>query len=120
MTANHIARWLLLMLLCLGICGMHTLGHVEGTHGSTMGTSAPHQSMTDGVIPPDHDSGADPSAVCVAVLTSLLLLLIGAVRVRRMHRARAHGGSANAGRPSARPPPLQISLLLTRVSVLRL
>ncbi|TMR95743.1 hypothetical protein [Nonomuraea basaltis] len=63
----------------------------------------------------------DPSAVCLALLPSMLLLFLAALRA---HAQRQWGTTAGAGRRHhglvARPPPRLISLRLARLSVLRI
>ncbi|SFJ47944.1 hypothetical protein SAMN05216275_109114 [Streptosporangium canum] len=71
-------------------------------------------SDTDGDLP-----RLDPASVCLAVLTALLVLLLGALWARR--RAPRAGTVALASSPPvARPPPRRTALRLARLSVLRI
>ncbi|GGQ17830.1 DUF6153 family protein [Streptosporangium pseudovulgare] len=140
-------RWLLLVALVLGIAGMHTLGHLDhgGRHDGMpgMGEAAPavHALSPAALSLSDHgdtvshlapDPGSslsgpggtlpssDPSSVCLAVLTSLVLFLAGAAWAwtRRSRETRPAGV-----RPAplvARPPPRRTALRLARLSVLRI
>ncbi|MER7499769.1 hypothetical protein AB0L05_40910 [Nonomuraea pusilla] len=62
----------------------------------------------------------DPAAVCLAVLTSLLLPLLAAAYVRGRLGAATAAGTRPSGGPVARPPPRGMGIRLTRVSVLRI
>ncbi|SEL72825.1 hypothetical protein [Nonomuraea pusilla] len=62
----------------------------------------------------------DPAAVCLAVLTSLLLPLLAAAYVRGRLDAATAAGTRPSGGPVARPPPRGMGIRLTRVSVLRI
>ncbi|MEV4247251.1 DUF6153 family protein [Streptosporangium canum] len=131
-------RLLLLITLVLGIAGMHTLGHAD--HGRDRpgatghGVAAEHRSPDPALVsPPAPESGdgrrvsdtdgdlprLDPASVCLAVLTALLVLLLGALwALRRAPRA---GTVALASSPPvARPPPRRTALRLARLSVLRI
>ncbi len=132
---------LLLIALVLGVAGMHTLGHLDHwqRHG---GMPAPpgHASAADhGVLkayaephPPlmpqarqllagrdDTPLPLDPSSVCLAVLTSVLLLLISAASLWTRHIARARAAAASSALLVARPPPRKTALRLACLSVLR-
>ncbi|WP_086567235.1 DUF6153 family protein [Streptosporangium minutum] len=126
-------RLLLLITLVLGIAGMHTLGHAD--HGGDRpGAAAEHRGPDAALAPPpapesvdgwwvsDTDSDLprlDPASVCLAVLTALLVLLLGALWARR--RAPRAGTVALASSPPvARPPPRRTALRLARLSVLRI
>ncbi|NUW32649.1 hypothetical protein HTZ77_14580 [Nonomuraea sp. SMC257] len=141
------SRLALLVLLVLGVCGMHTLGHV-GLHRAHGGTAAPHRSH--GTTVADHtrldhtrsesarsdhtgrhaagqasSAGGqlpdlDPGSVCLAVLTSLLLLLVAAARARARRGTEPPDAIGRVAGRIARPPPLPLSLRLARVSVLRI
>ncbi|MFI6316428.1 hypothetical protein ACIBG8_02860 [Nonomuraea sp. NPDC050556] len=102
----RVARWFLLVALALGVCGMHSLGHVASGHAvhdqaSGMGEKAPD---------------LDPTAVCLAVLTSLLILFVAAL-AGRSRRAAAGGTGARASVPGvARAPPGRTrSLVVLRI-----
>lgn len=97
----RVARWLLLVMLAVGVCGMHTLGHLSTGHGrgspAGHGQPADHDRNPAPPFPSNATSvvgaglaeavvdaggevpGFDPGAVCLAVLTSMLLLLLAAV-----------------------------------------
>lgn len=63
--------------------------------------------------------GPDPSSVCLAVLTALVAVSLGAARVRR--RASQAAATAHPSSPPvARPPPDRTALRLARLSVLRI
>lgn len=62
----------------------------------------------------------DPGAVCLAVLTSLLQLLLEVLRFQAKRRGYAFTRAGWAGPRVARPPPRSVALRLTRVSVLRI
>lgn len=131
-------RLLLLITLVLGIAGMHTLGHAD--HGGDRpgaaghGVAAEHRGPDPALVSPpaaesgdgrwvsDADGGLprlDPASVCLAVLTALLVLLLGALWARR--RAPRAGTVALASSPPvARPPPRRTALRLARLSVLRI
>ncbi|MFF5209551.1 DUF6153 family protein [Streptosporangium sp. NPDC000396] len=142
--AWRVPRWLLSIALVLGVAGMHTLGHLshEQGHGDIPGVFAHVSANGHGgreASPPLHSaltahveewiSGLDdtfprldPTSVCLAVLTSflLLLLLAGAASAwtRRIPEVRPVGPS-----PAllvARPPPQRTVLRLARLSVLRI
>ncbi|MEU8246442.1 DUF6153 family protein [Nonomuraea sp. NPDC048916] len=127
---RRVSRWMLLVLLCVGVVGMHTLGHsgshqpgshqrqhevAEPTHG--VGTPSPVAGDTRpaGERLPD----LDPGAVCLAVLTSFVLLLVAVVRACP-HRREETGAPGLATPRITRPSPQIMALRLTRVSVLRI
>lgn len=124
-------RLLLLLLVVFGVTGMHTLGHSDHghdhagvlgmtvhTHGGELRATSPGMAESDsaGSTLPD----LDPASTCLAVLTSLLLLLLAALGARSRHRP----GAPTRTRPWVwcvpRPPPRRIALDLTRVAVLRI
>ncbi|WP_051864186.1 DUF6153 family protein [Streptosporangium roseum] len=131
-------RLLLLITLVLGVAGMHTLGHAD--HGRDRpgaaghGVAAEHRSSDPALVsPPAPESGdgrrvsdtdgdlprLDPASVCLAVLTALLVLFLGALWAWR--RAPRAGTVALASSPPvARPPPRRTALRLARLSVLRI
>ncbi|MER5425172.1 DUF6153 family protein [Streptosporangium roseum] len=131
-------RLLLLITLVLGIAGMHTLGHADhgkepsGTAGH--GVAAEHRSPEPALMsPPAPESGdgrrvsdpvgdlprLDPASVCLAVLTALLALLLGALWAWR-RAPRAGTAVLPSSPPVARPPPRRTALRLARLSVLRI
>ncbi|WP_113700717.1 DUF6153 family protein [Nonomuraea lactucae] len=123
---RHLSRWALLVLLVIGVCGMHTLGHPGSSHGQSETAVA---SMPMGHMPPSIMDGAvsssgelpdlDPGTVCLAVLTSLLLLFLDARRGRLIGRGETpFAAGPDTGR-AGRPPPRFMALELIRVSVLR-
>ncbi|MFI6818624.1 hypothetical protein ACIBG7_39935 [Nonomuraea sp. NPDC050328] len=130
----RLVRGFLLVLLALGISGMHTMGHPGQTHGQTHGqptqatSPSPHQQpaaiSTHGrsATPSPHQQpaapGLDPTAVCVAILASLLVLALAARR-GRLRRTSFHlSRTFTRVRRAARPPPT--APRLTALSVLRL
>ncbi|NUW43602.1 hypothetical protein [Nonomuraea rhodomycinica] len=160
------SRLALLVLLVLGVCGMHTLGHV-GLHRSHGGTATPQRShgATAAPAPADHARAGgtrpdhtrpggtrpdhtradptrpdhtgrhaageassaggqlpdlDPGSVCLAVLTSLLLLIVAAARARAGRGEHTPDAAGQVAGRTARPPPRPLSLRLARVSVLRI
>ncbi|MEV0143859.1 MULTISPECIES: hypothetical protein [unclassified Nonomuraea] len=128
--ALRVARGLLLVSLALGVCGMHTLGHVDGRHGGSppdahrMGVAQePLAAVPAGLrafVPEREMPGFDPTSVCVAILTSFMVVLLIAAwgRVRQRSDGRA-GGPADVPRV-ARPPPKPTSLRLASLSILRI
>ncbi|MEU7001136.1 hypothetical protein [Nonomuraea sp. NPDC046570] len=109
-----VARWLLPVLLALGIYGMHTLGHLA-PHNSPAVHTQSHERPLGGDMP-----GLDPSSVCLAVLTSLLVMLLVAVKARVRRASRAPGGGPAVWLCVARPPPRRTAVRLALVSVLRM
>ncbi|WP_188193587.1 DUF6153 family protein [Nonomuraea sp. SYSU D8015] len=126
--ASRFARGVLLVVLALGVCGMHTLGHLDGGHTaspvSTHGMNPPQQAAVIVGLPafaPDPGmAGFDPTDVCLAVLTSLMVALVLAAWIRTRRRTGAQGRSPASPRWVARPPPRPTSLRLARLSVLRI
>ncbi|GII19309.1 hypothetical protein Ppa05_60350 [Planomonospora parontospora subsp. antibiotica] len=135
-------RSVLLVALALGIAGMHTLGHLEheAGHGDTPGLVAPapfpdHKTFEAEAAPSGamtvHDGTQmraagdafprfDPVSVCLAVLTSVPLL-IAAMALRWTWRS-PHSGAArtSAALVAARPPPRRTARRLAHLSVLRI
>ncbi|MCK2217101.1 hypothetical protein MF672_025390 [Actinomadura sp. ATCC 31491] len=112
-------RAILLVALALGVCGMHTLGHL---HGRQHGT-APHPQVVaaSGTFAPGHElPDLDPANVCLAVLASFIVLLLSGVRTRVGRPAGAGGEPVTDVRPSARPPPGATSRRLAVLSILRM
>jgi hypothetical protein len=70
------AKWLLLVMLVVGVCGMHTLGHVSSGHGPLHGVSAVAGPGGEGAALP----AMDPDTVCLAVLTSMSFHALALVR----------------------------------------
>ncbi|MFI6291979.1 DUF6153 family protein [Nonomuraea sp. NPDC050790] len=108
--ALRLGRLLLLVLLVVGVCGMHTLGHLS--HGE------PHAVAVQAPVAVDQDDGLpgmDPGVVCLAVLTSMVFLLLALVwagtlpsplrAVRRFWRVRG----------VARAPPRLAELSVMRI-----
>ncbi|MEO3799774.1 hypothetical protein [Nonomuraea sp. B1E8] len=132
-------------MLVLGVWGMHTLGHLASHHGESTEMASyemrppeashggmpperqgafPEQVMSAGVFSGSSlVSGAshwlDPTDVCLAVLPSLLILLIAAMRFGSRLR---HGGKAanalGAG-GVARSPPRRFAPTFVELSVMR-
>ncbi|WP_188195955.1 DUF6153 family protein [Nonomuraea sp. SYSU D8015] len=128
--ALRAARGLLLVILALGICGMHTLGHVDGGHGGSpstahgMGvTQEPLVAVPPGLrafVPEREAPGFDPAGVCLAILTSFIVVLLIAAWVRTGQRSDGGGGAPSPVQRVARPPPKPTSLRLARLSILRI
>jgi hypothetical protein len=110
----------------LGVYGMHTLGHLEGGHGQAGGhgmTVAQEMVVpagAPGFVPDRKMPGFDPTSVCLAVLTALMLVMVMAawIRIRR----RTGGGSRSLSwvRQVARPPPQATAERLAGLSLLRI
>ncbi|MFI7423886.1 hypothetical protein [Nonomuraea sp. NPDC049684] len=123
------ARAFLLVVLALGVCGMHTLGHVNARHDMANARpvlavahelpAAPLAALA-GLAPGHEMPGLDPAGVCLAVLTSLLVVVLLALWVGVRRRAVGGAGPGPAFRPVARPPPRPTSLRLARLSILRI
>ncbi|MBT2227694.1 hypothetical protein [Nonomuraea sp. NEAU-A123] len=125
--ALRVARGFLLVVLSLGVCGMHTLGHLDGRHGDPStgmhGISADIETLPAGlqVFAPGRDMpGFDPTSVCLAVLTSLLLMVLMTAWVRSRRAVTGIDGPLSPVRQVARPPPEPTSLRLARLSLLRI
>ncbi|MCG5213192.1 hypothetical protein [Streptosporangium sp. KLBMP 9127] len=123
----------MLVILALGVCGMHTLGHLDSGHGRVGGaTMAAHGFPADEAIAPMSFPAADfstpvprmpeldPTSVCVAVLTSLLLLALATLRTRARRIAHGLTDSALSVLGVTRPPPRSPAERLAQLSVLRL
>ncbi|MEU4324818.1 DUF6153 family protein [Nonomuraea dietziae] len=128
--ATRVSRCILLVVLAVGVCGMHTLGHLGRRTAASTGAAGVH-AMAHGPAEPEGGEvgaapmgapmpGLDPTSVCVAVLTSLLILLLVARRARARGTAGAAARPAWPGRGVARPPPEPTAVRLARLSVLRL
>jgi hypothetical protein len=129
---RRLSRWVLLVLLVVGVSGMHTLGHADLSHGHGEAAAAsmpmgqtPHPGMGGAVSSSAASSSGelpelDPGTVCSAVLTSLLLLFLGARRGRLLGRRRTPPAAVSDTGSAGRPPPGSLALNLTRVSVLRI
>ncbi|MFB4290230.1 hypothetical protein ACBI99_21490 [Nonomuraea sp. ATR24] len=113
----RVARAVLLVAVALGVYGMHTLGHHSGHHGGHQagGHHAHEPGFAQGQELPD----LDPAAVCLAVLTSFLIVATAAAWIVR-RRGSATPGRAPSARRVARPPPDPVSVRLARLSVLRI
>lgn len=112
---SRLLRGLLLVMLALGVCGMHTLGHLGPSHGDVQATSSTHQ----GHDPQPSAPGMDPTSVCVAILVSVLVLALvvrrGWVRRTLLRLATAFTHVLRVARP---PPPT--ALRLASLSVMRI
>jgi hypothetical protein len=114
-------RWLLPVMLVLGVWGMHTLGHLAPHHGEA--AMAGPRTVAAHAEQPAHDSGAslrlDPTGVCLAVLSSFPVLVIAVKRAG----ARPWLGEMAARTlwvgGVARSPPRRLALTLARLSVMR-
>ncbi|MFE3204383.1 DUF6153 family protein [Embleya sp. NPDC059237] len=131
-------RGLLLLLLTLGVMGMHTLGHpasaaAQGSAteaadavGASRGAMEPmapghHGGCPDGDCSTDGGPrhGSDPTMICLAVLLAGLGVVVAALAVPALRRARTR----RRLRPRARlaafvlglPPPRTPDLALLRV-----
>ena len=136
--AQHMClpRLMLLVLLALGVAGMHTLGHVGDTSrhltpaamthmdeavasqtyaGSDQPAAAPGSEQT-----PGHGLNLDLFAVCLAVLGAVGILLWAVLTGRLLCDQARPPGATLAPRPAGRgPPPAPIGLRLAAVSVSR-
>ncbi|MER6176651.1 hypothetical protein [Streptosporangium sp. NPDC001681] len=119
-------RLSLLFLVITGVVTMHTLGHLEGHHGTTTAISAPcHHATGPNALQkqqPGDDSGAsDPLWICLAVLSFMGVLFLVAFRSAhassRSARFRAARRSPSLGGLRGPPSP---ALAITRVAVLRI
>lgn len=124
---RRLSRWALLVLLVVGVCGMHTLGHpgTSHAHGEAAVASMPAGHlpaavMGDAVSSSGELPDLDPGTMCLAVLTSLLLLWAAARRGRLLGHAETPFGAGPDVRRAGRPPPPFMALRLSRVSVLRI
>ncbi|MGW3353624.1 DUF6153 family protein [Nonomuraea rubra] len=127
--AVHALRAVLLVALALGVCGMHTLGHLDGGHG---GSSSAHGMeavpAVTSVIPAGMESfvpdgempGLDPTDVCLAVLMTFVILLLIATWVRAGRRGDDKGATHPSAGQVARPPPKLTSRRLAILSMLRI
>jgi hypothetical protein len=137
----RVPRWVLPIVLVLGVAAMHTLGHLShgrghGTasgaigHGTAPGHGRVH---APSVLPlaVAVDSGQevsglggtlprlDPSSVCLAVLPSFLLLLMATAMLRARRRRNTGAIGARPAARGGRSPPRRTALRLARLSVLR-
>lgn len=142
----RLPRWLLPVVLVLGVWGMHTLGHLAAHHGRTAASgpyalahAEPPAKTTHGGEMPERPTeligpaspaegpmlGAgislwlDPTDVCLAVLPLVLSLLIALIWAR----TRPWPEGAAAGTPwvgaVARSPPRRLAPTLAGLSVMR-
>ncbi|TMR93565.1 hypothetical protein EJK15_38745 [Nonomuraea basaltis] len=128
--ALRVARGLLLVVLALGVYGMHTLGHADGRHGGSppdahgMGVAQePLIAVPAGLrafVPGHEMPGFDPASVCLAILTSLVVVLLIAAWTRAGQRSDGGGRASAPIRRVARPPPKPTSLRLASLSILRI
>ncbi|MEV4014272.1 DUF6153 family protein [Nonomuraea angiospora] len=123
---RRVSRWVLLLLLVVGVCGMHTLGHLRGHsgHGGAMSASMPAAQMPDPSAGSAFSRGEfpdlDPGAVCLAVLTSVFLLLLVMLRAHAHRRWEMMAAAGWYRGQVARPPPQLIASRLARLSVWRI
>ncbi|MET8003409.1 hypothetical protein [Nonomuraea glycinis] len=124
--ALRVARGFLLVIVAMGVYGMHTLGHLDGQHGGQI-VGVHHSAEALTAPPPWHDGfapsrdmpGLDPTSVCLAVLASVLAVAAMAAWIR-LRRQVGNGESSVPAYQVARPPPELVSLRLARLSVLRI
>ncbi|MEV0388042.1 hypothetical protein [Nonomuraea sp. NPDC050643] len=127
----RVARAVLLVALALGVCGMHTLGHLDGRHGGTAAGGHAMEVVAPTPLPvvpaglqafvPDRGMpGFDPTDVCLAILMSFVVLLLTAAWIKVGRRAGARGGPLSSVQQIARPPPKHISRRLAILSMLRI
>ncbi|WP_433436532.1 hypothetical protein [Nonomuraea sp. CA-141351] len=129
-------RWLLPVMLVLGVWGMHTLGHLSSHHSETASFGSYTMSLdvsahggTErraelvGTVPAADTPSMpwlDPTAVCLAVLSSVVALLIVVTWVAgRRWLGGSPGRAPWAGRV-ARPPPRRLAPALAGLSVMRI
>ncbi|MGC5309889.1 hypothetical protein [Micromonospora zamorensis] len=132
-------RLLLLVLLALGVAGMHTFGHAGGHTASGHDATAaamPHDTLTgadqddsrhQGVIAQIREPGPSGSpdlglfSVCLAVVGAFGLAVGLALLRVRSHRERADARTHLAVQGGGRgPPALLLGLRVAAVSVLRI
>ncbi|AQZ63523.1 hypothetical protein BKM31_20500 [[Actinomadura] parvosata subsp. kistnae] len=125
--AVHVLRAVLLVALALGVCGMHTLGHLDGRHGgSSHGMQAAPAVVSvvpagmEALAPDGTMPGFDPTDVCLAVLMTFMVLLLIATWARVGRRGDGNGETHASARQVARPPPKLTSRRLAILSVLRI
>ena len=126
-------RLMLLVLLALGVAGMHTLGHADDS-AHTGSSLSSHVAMDLHAVPEDGSAAAIPDestdgrvhvlafTVCLAVIGAgaILLLRSLAMRVRRVGHAFHLAGRRLSWESGRGPPNPPVGLRLAEVSVLRL
>jgi Family of unknown function (DUF6153) len=136
--SRRVGQLLLLIVLALGVMGMHTLGHPSGEHradaipaAAPVMTSLHHAAtVTEGVAAggfsatPPHMPPTDPMKVCVAILTAMglaamLLALLTMSRRGSGTRAVDGGAQTSCGRGPPTPVP-PLPRRLAALSVLRM
>jgi Family of unknown function (DUF6153) len=125
--ATYVARAVLLILLALGVCGMHTLGHLDGRHHASL-ADGHGMTMPGPAAGPGHPAigsdpgmlGLDPTDVCLAVLSVFMVVMGLAAWLGTRRRTQTRAGSLSPARQVARPPPKPTSLRLASLSVLRI
>ena len=123
--ALRVVRGFLLVILALGVYGMHTLGHAACRHGGSPGDASvmlrePVSAGSQGSAPDGGMPGFDPTSVCLAVLTSWVIVLALAAWIKERRRTSANTLSSSSVQRVARPPPMTTSLRLARLSMLRI
>ena len=128
--ALRVARGFLLVILALGVCGMHTLGHLDGMHGAPQadahGMNVAEEAASQApawlpaFVPDSGGLGFDPTSVCLAVLTGLMVVMMMAAWIRARRRTGVQDRSLSPARLVARPPPKPTSSRLARLSLLRI
>jgi hypothetical protein len=131
-------RLLLLVLVALGVAGMHTTGHASDRHTSRVASHTPAGIDThpngadltfvamdvvamDVVILPASGSRFDPSVVCLAILSTvgIAVLIAWALRARRTPSGDGAPVPAVVARFGRGPPQRCLGLILAELSVLR-
>lgn len=139
----QVPRALLILLIGLGVAGMHTMGHPSVTHDMSGTPAVPHtaaaprvldavspahglvgdlQSMAQYTALPQPGRGMDPSTVCLAVLTLLGWVVLAARAVSAARRLAGMRAPLPAVLPTfGRGPPRSPSfgLRIADLSILR-
>jgi hypothetical protein len=125
-------RLLLVVLVALGVAGMHTLGHPRGGgHGSGAPAGTAHMTepapaamdVAGEVVVHGWDLGLDPSSVCLAILVVFsVAALLTALLLRGGRRPPPTGRHRRLIAPAGRgpPPPVSVGSRLADLSVLRI
>jgi hypothetical protein len=125
MAARRVGQVLLLVVLTLGVLGMHTLGHPSAEHGAASSSvmAVSHEVASGLSAAPSHRPMTDPMKVCLAILTAMgfagvLIALLSIARRCSATGAVCCGVRTICGRgPPSPVPPLRRRL--ATLSVLR-